>query len=468
MIRSGSTITNSHSPQEKVTQARFSKDGKYIVDSYGNQVNYEDKRIVFVQPAARDPYGKRLVEKLYNNINRNIRIASETTPEVIQYSRKICSGKECLPSVAIAGWTLKDIYENRGKDEVTIYRNPLNQFGPCQNGNWPLLFENYSIRLNMKNILYCVSPSKRNNYLGLGLDFIALEVMLFSVGHVITEIRNALECTAADNETAIKKFEDETTILIENMKDEGSFKKDLKKWANTISKIPLSKIVEETPKVLILGGLNLLFCHYPAEEYFIQNGIIPKVVDISESTGWILSEWAVRLGYKRGIMDPKKQLGLISILAAFLKSNPSEVYKSLQSKIRMRVADKKYETYRKIMGVTGLLFDDPPSFKSIVENSYKYVSHNGFTETSTITGRFVHALNKGSYDGMVNLGCFNCAPAMNSQAIIRPIANKSDVPYVAIDVEGPWLSTNQHRLLETIAVQAKRIREIKNKNKGKP
>jgi hypothetical protein len=51
---------------------------------------------------------------------------------------------------------------------------------------------------------------------------------------------------------------------------------------------------------------------------------------------------------------------------------------------------------------------------------------------------------------------------MNSQAIIRPLANKSEIPYAAVDCEGPWLSSNQKRLLETIAVQAKRLRRKKN------
>lgn len=61
-----------------------------------------------------------------------------------------------------------------------------------------------------------------------------------------------------------------------------------------------------------------------------------------------------------------------------------------------------------------------------------------------------------------DLGSFNCQPAMNSQAVIRPLANTGDVPYVAMDCECPWISTNQRRLLETVAVQAKRIRKMKS------
>ena len=87
------------------------------------------------------------------------------------------------------------------------------------------------------------------------------------------------------------------------------------------------------------------------------------------------------------------------------------------------------------------------------------------TETPQIVGRFLYSVEEQIFDGLINLGTFNCQPAMNSQAIIRPLANKSEVPYAAIDCEGPWISSNQKRLLETIAVQAKRLRKKKNYSK---
>ena len=114
------------------------------------------------------------------------------------------------------------------------------------------------------------------------------------------------------------------------------------------------------------------------------------------------------------------------------------------------------------MEASGLLFDHHISFAEIMEAGHKYVSYNGFTETAVTTGRYVCSENDGLYDGFINLGSFNCQPAMNSQAIIRPLANASDVPYVALDCEGPWISANQRRLLEAVAVQAKRLKERKN------
>ena len=45
---------------------------------------------------------------------------------------------------------------------------------------------------------------------------------------------------------------------------------------------------------------------------------------------------------------------------------------------------------------------------------------------------------------------------------IAGVAHNLHVPYAAIDCEGPAISANQRRLLETIAVQAKRHRREKN------
>ncbi|MHA2283103.1 MAG: hypothetical protein ACXAC5_19860 [Promethearchaeota archaeon] len=101
-------------------------------------------------------------------------------------------------------------------------------------------------------------------------------------------------------------------------------------------------------------------------------------------------------------------------------------------------------------------------YSSILLLRSEFASINAITETPMIIGRFINSLQSGVYDGLINLSTFNCQPAMNSQPIIRPIANKSDIPYAALDCEGPWLSTNQLRLLETIAVQAKREHRRKN------
>ncbi|MFX1488064.1 MAG: hypothetical protein ACFFBI_02885 [Promethearchaeota archaeon] len=447
-----------------VKRARFSENGRYIIDSDGKKVEFEDPRIVYVNPEPRNPYGRKLVIDLFKKYNRNIRISEDTDASVLEYAKKICSGRECLASVAIAGAVLKDIAEYREENEITIYRTPIDNHGPCQNGAWPVLWETFAKRINMKNTLFCAFPKYTNNYLGLNRDLLAWENIYFIIGQYIIEARNALQCVAENKLIALEKFEEITTNLIENVREgKKTVNTGLIKWAKEVSKIPLRAKVEETPKVLIFGGLNLMFDHYPVEEFFLERGIITKVVDIVETMSLILAESTIRFGFKKGYISPKEQFDEKVLETDGLNDiELKEVLRIKRNKNALNFLDSQLKIFRRLMKKSGLLFDTYIDFIDLFEEGNKYVSSNSLSETPIITGRFLHSIEEGKYDGLINLGTFNCQPAMNSQAIIRPLANKSDIPYAAIDCEGPWLSTNQRRLLETIAIQAKRLRKEKN------
>ena len=445
-----------------VNHARLSEDQKYIIDSEGNRVEYDDPRVVILAPSAQNRYGKGFVEHIYKTRNRKIRIADEITPDILQYAKSICSGKECLPCFSISGAILKDLSENRSEDEITLIRNPADQDGPCCNGAWEEYFGIMAKKVNMRNVIFAVSPRPNNKYLGFDLWFFRLEHMLYTISHYMIEARNALQCIAVDKKSALEEFDEITQRFTIKVEDDSTLKSALAEWADDIRKIPTQKSLPNIPKVLIIGGLNLMFCHYPVEEYFLEQGIIPRVVDVGETIEWFISEYAVRYGFKRGDIEPKKQISFRRTLRALPKNNPKEYFLAVLSTIAVKYLGWKLHFYRKIMTKSGLLFDECPSLKEGSEYAYKYISHNGFTETSITTARFLHALKTDVYDGIINLGCFNCAPAMNSQAIIRPIANQSGIPYAAIDVEAPILSANQLRVLETISYQVKRWKEKKN------
>ena len=450
--------------KRKIKQAQFSENFKYILDSYGQKVELDDPRIVFVNTCARNPYGKRLVIDMYEKYNRRIRISEDTDYKILQYGKKICSGRECVVTVAVVGSVLKDIHENRKDNEITIYLAPIDQHGPCQNGAWPVLWNSFAKRLNLKNIIYNAWPKYSNNYLGLNQDLVAFENINFIIGHYLTEARNALQCVAEEKTIALKKFEDLTNIFIENVKEgKKTLKTGLIQWAKEIAKIPLSATVEETTKVLIFGGINLLFDHYPIEDFFLEKGIIVKVVDLAEFLSLLLSESTIRFGFKKGIITPKEQFDNPLLATNDLNETERREAQRARGKLNLiQILNSQCKSYRKIMGKSGLLFDSHVDIVEILEEGNKYVSSNSFTETPGITGRFMYSIKEGIYDGLINLGTFNCQPAMNSQAVIRPLANKSEIPYAAIDCEGPWISTNQRRLLETIAIQAKRVRKRKN------
>ena len=446
----------------EVVQAKFF--GNFIVDSNGQKVDLNDSRVVYVLPEPRNSYGRRLVKDLYSSQNKNVRISGETDASTLNYGKLICSGRECLPSLAIAGAILKDIQEHRKENEITIYTTPIDQHGPCQNGAWPVLWEVFAKRLNLKNALFYQTPNYYNNYLGLDKDFIAQEKLNFVIGQYIIEAKNALRCTANDKYSALTKFEEITDNFIESVRlKEKTIKTGLLRWAKEVAKIPLKVTVEETTKILIFGGLNLMFDHYPIEEFFLQKGIITKVSDLAEAMTLLLSEKIIKFGLKKGLLTPKEQFdeSLINYSELNLQEQ-KEASKAKRSKNMINFLDSQCKVYRRIMGKSGLLFDSYVEIDKLLEKGHKHASANSMTETPQIVGRFLYSVEEQIFDGLINLGTFNCQPAMNSQAIIRPLANKSEVPYAAIDCEGPWISFNQKRLLETIAVQAKRLRKKKN------
>ena len=352
---------------------------------------------------------------------------------------------------AMAGEALKDLQERRGKNELTLYF-ALDQQGPCQNGAWPEVWESFSERLNHKNFIGGINLNSTPDHLGLEAGHVQRMNNSLLLGDFFSEARNTIKCLAIDNEAALAVFENEfAEFLTRFSKDDQALENALTHWAEKMAEIPLKASASETPKVLIFGGLNLEFVHFPVTEYFINQGILPKTVDVAEGISWIESENLIRLGFKHGYQEPAEQFS-----ASLRKKNKADAVKARVSRMGVQKIDAFQKKIREVMTPSGLLFDHHISYAEIITKAHPYVSNNGFTETAVTTGRYLCAIENGLYDGLINLGSFNCQPAMNSQAIIRVLASQYDTPYIAIDCEGPWLSANQQRLLETIAVQARR------------
>ena len=358
---------------------------------------------------------------------------------------------------ATVGATLQDLQNHRGEDEITIYYC-LDQHGPCQNGAWPVVWETFGRRLDLRNVIFGVWPSAENNYLGLANDHnLASNACLF-LGDLFEEARNTLQCLACDSEAALSRFEKAFRLFTARFtQDNNSLEPALEEWAGMMTGIPLTADVAETPKVLVIGGLNLLFVHDPVSDYFLGQGVLPKVVPYSEGLCWLAAENMVRYGFEQGLITPEEQFS-----QSLRGKDKKKVLKARQARYSVVLVNSAEKRFRAILERTGLLFDLHTSFREVAEEGHKLASLMGFTETTVTAGRYLCTVKAGHYDGIVNLGSFNCQPAMNAQAVIRPVANTGEIPYVALDCEGPWISTNQQRLLETLAVQAARVRKRKN------
>ncbi len=454
-----------------VKQARLSDTLDYIIDSSGNRVNFDDPRIVHIGAVDGSPYAKQLMINLYKKHGRKLRTIPATCAETMQPARRFCSGRECVPMTAMAGAVLNDIAHYRCKDELSIYFT-LDQNGPCQNGAWPVVWESIAHRLNPANAVFGVWPKAENQWLGLGDDIVKEFVACYMLGDLFDEAKNALQVVAQDAARAMDAFEGAFDKFSRCLAGDGSIHASLNDWARAVARIPRKTGVGQTPKVLLFGGLNLQFVHYPMTAYFIEQGIIPKVVDATEGMLWLISETVLRYAYKLGRTSPESQFSIPRLMMSWVRSRirsmfwghggRDEAAGALKTRIGMLIADRMIRRFRSIMSISGLMVDAHAPFVDLAVAGHRYATYNGFTETPVTAGRYVHAVKTGIYDGLINVGSFNCQPAMNAQAVIRPLANRDDMPYAAIDCEGPFLSANQRRLLEVVAVQARRRKAMRN------
>jgi predicted nucleotide-binding protein (sugar kinase/HSP70/actin superfamily) len=442
------------------TPARLSEDSTHIIDSEGARVELTDPRVVHVYVTDNSPYTKQLILNTYKQYGVKCRVAGRTSIETMKQARRVCSGRECVPSVAIIGNTLLDISHNREPDEVSLYIS-LDQEGPCQNGAWPIMWDSFCRRLGVKNALFGLQPGPENKNLGLPRDHLMWSSIWYVVGSLLSEAESSLKVAATDMSSALDIFREATQPILETVRTKRKrFESAIIDWADRVAAIPFKGPVHEFPKVLIFGGLNLYFVHYPVTDFFISRGIIPKVVDYNEGVAWISSEPLVRYGLKHGFMSPAEQYGLAR--SGDSEKTDPETKKAIRAIESVIYLDQLAERYRIMMSPSGLIFDPHLTFQEICEAGHAFVSTNAFTETTTTVGRYILAARSGVYDGLINLGSFNCQPAMNAQIAIRPLANRGDIPYAALDVEGPQITTNQQKLLEAIAVQAARFRKQKN------
>ncbi len=439
--------------------ARFSDNYRYIIDSNNNRVDYHHPKVVHVWPVEPSKYYFRALKYFYKKRGWKLRLGSRMADDIDQYSKKICTGKECLSFSTIAGATYKDLLEKRSDDEISIYYCP-NHPANCQIGAFPLVWDTFARRLKLKNAVFNAYPTVENNYLGQGNIF-AIDFMVSCVlGDIFDEAETTIKCLAKDKPSALKTFEEECS-KVEKCVEKGltAVIFALRKWAKSVARIPLRAKPEETPKILIFGGIGVSIVHDSISEFFFTHNIIPKVINLSDYVLYAEAELMTRFGIKRGISDPGKHSNILPILFSIFSYPPKEIYMALHSRVIVQSAGVIVKLLSKFAQKSGLIYDKYVPFSTLIKKGHPYASFNTYDETTLPVGRFIHSIEQKIYDGLLNVGGFNCQPTINSMAVIRPLSNQYDIPYAAIDLEGNHVSPTHYRLLENIVVQSRRVHE---------
>jgi len=456
----GHQVVAAPQANRRVALARLEQEGggTWIVTGAGRRLTLDHPQVVHVALADGPQFVSDLLAGFYSSIGWKWRFAPNTNAETLQYAKRVCSGRECLPFLSMVGKAVRYL-ETRSPGEVTVF-HLLDQEGPCQNGAWhdavPIIFE----RLGEGDALVAW-PTARNNYLGKGDRFGAMKVAAFILSDIMAEVRSTLRCLAKDRGAALAILDElETKLIAASQGGLWSAERELRRAVKRLAAVPLGTPIAQSARVLLLGGINRIFVDGPVRDFFEERGILTKTTEMSEFICYLQAEDIVRNGFSHGHLAPGDQGSMSVLLSELLSDEDRTVAKrALTGRVHIEFIEMLEQRWRRIAAESGLLFSPYVPFGDVEREGHKRISLNGYTEAPITVGRYAALLASGAFDGYVNIGAFNCAPASAASAVIHELSLTTDIPYAAIESDGDSITAGQLRQLEIVAVQSRRKRE---------
>lgn len=445
-------------------RAAFSDDFTCIIDAEGNKIDVGDRRVEHVWPLNDRMFNAvPFIQSVFERRNWRVRFL-EPSSEIMYYSKLLCTGKECPSLNLFAGTYYEDIVKNHAKNDIFVYWG-VEHACPCQIGAWPDVWQLFSERIGNRNAIYSAFVTLENNFLGQGLGFGTDLLKAFILGDLFDEAEWVLTTIALNQEEAMDIFRKETGKVVpcfhQGIK---ALERSLKEWADTISKIPLKATLNETPKILLFGGGAMAFLREPLTEYCYRQGVIPKIVGFHEFLLYLFSDCARACGFKRGYDTIQQQLNLAPLILSLFnpKQNKDETRLAMYSYGTLLFADFINKRFRKALQASGIIYDRHVSYAHILKEGHRFINNNVFTEAGVAIGKYINAIQTEVFDGLVNVALFTCQPSMHGLSLTRFLSHQYNIPFTGLELEGPWLSANHHRLLENVIFQANRLREVRS------
>jgi predicted nucleotide-binding protein (sugar kinase/HSP70/actin superfamily) len=450
-----------HHTQRRVVPARLEQDAAHtwIVTGGGRRLPLDAPEVVHVSLADGPQFVSDILAGFYASIGWRFVFLPNTNAETLQYAKKVCSGRECLPFLSMVGKAVRYL-ETRPRGEVTVFQL-IDQEGPCQIGAWydaaPVIFE----RLGEQDAVVAW-PTPKNNYLGTGDKFAAMKVAAYVLSDVVAEMRSALRCLAKDPVAALALLREvESRLIAKSGSGLLATERELRQAAKRLAGVPLRAPVNRSPRVALFGGVNRIFVDGPVKDFFEERGILTKTTEMSEFMCFMQAEDIVRLGFSQGYTAPVDQCSMPALMSElFSDGGRTAAMRALSARVRIGFIEMLDQRWRGIAAESGLLFSPYVPFGDIEREGHKRISMNGFTEAPMTIGRYATLLASGAFDGYVNIGAFNCAPANTASAVIHALSLRTDTPYAVIESDGDCITGGQSRQLETVAIQCRHRREV--------
>lgn len=448
------------SSEQRTVPARIEQENGHaiIVTGNGRRIALDAPEVVHAFLSDGDSFVSSMMAGYYAASGWRVAELPNTNVEILRSARKVCSGRECLPFLSMIGKVVSYL-EKRLPGEVTVF-HLLELQAPCQLGAWydaaPIIFE----QLGEEEALV-VWPTPGNNYLDLPARFSAMKAAALVASDIIAEMRSSLVSLAKDQSAALASLREfEQDLIAASSIGLLAVERVLRSGARKLAEVPLRKLVAETPRVLLFGGISRVFVGAPVMTFFEERGILIKTTEWSEFMCVLAAQDIVPYGFSEGYLEPDSQCPLPALLVnLFRPRERNAAARAMKARISITFVEALDQRWRQIASESGLLFSPYVKFGQVQTEGHQRISVNGLTEAPFTIGRYAVMMGSGAFDGFVNIGVFNCAPANTASAVIQSLSLQSDTPYAIIEADGDPLTASQLRQLETVAAQCRRRRE---------
>jgi predicted nucleotide-binding protein (sugar kinase/HSP70/actin superfamily) len=375
---------------------------------------------------------------------------------VLKLGRANTSCKECLPLLLTTGTLLNFIHNEKKDGDMLVYFMPTGS-GPCRFGQYQIFMEDLIRRLGIPNVAV-FSLTSENSYAGLGSDLQLKVWWGVIISDLMEDIRSMILTNATDIEAAIKTFDEEWAMILTVLekKDFSPIETQLIKTAEHLSRIPMNRSPEETPKISLVGEIFVrrdpLSRQY-LTEHLAEKGFATICSPIAE---WVLySDYLV----DKGLVDDK--MSKIDKMAFMLK-------KKYMARYEKRI--------KSIFFSTGLVHNEQLDIQSIIDNATPYISPNLTGEAILTVGSSLTEIVSHTC-GVIAIGPFGCMPNRLSEAILNETMNREgklvtdsnntrlqsiltnieDLPFLAIESDGSPFPQLINAKLETFCLRAERL-----------
>ncbi|MEJ2200930.1 MAG: hypothetical protein P8X63_07940, partial [Desulfuromonadaceae bacterium] len=446
-------------PTMTLQPAEIDKNFKYIRDSDGNRIPFNDPRVVHVWTVNYNRHCNSLLQHIYKRRGLQLRISAEPSNHLIRKSKQVCSGKECPALNPLMGAALQDMKHQRKPDEITLYYG-LDCIGPCPSGAWPLTCDAYVKKLQIRNVFFPGSPALHNNYLGQGIRYSWELFCAIVIGDILAEAEVALRLTATDPTEAMRLFDEESELLCQRAGKKGlmGFEGALRKWARAMARIPRRETIDAFPRLVMISGGNGLLLHRFFIDYFVEQQILVKLNPMADFISHIDSDLTRLVAYQAAQKASKQHAIGSRILAALSLFDGSgwEKRKALLNVINAKAGDISIRRYRRIARKSRLLFAHHASFAEQSTTGDSICPDQLMLEATANLGLLQLSINSGQYDAGFHSNSFNCFHGVIGQALCKDLAGRNNFPFVVLEFDEIGLTAQNRTLLETLCAKAKK------------